>query len=309
MTARHGLRTYYYGNFADAESLGDEQLRFDVRDARPRVWRTFDHRPRFGNNYIGLRNRIAILSEAYSYLDFASRVRATEAFVEEIMRFVAANAAEIGSLLSQADSDWIRGGWRAEAGVAFELRPLAGPARILVGAADARINPRSGKPMTTMVESAATPATMADYGIFAATRTRRVPQHYVVRPAAGGLHETVARKLIEHGIRVDVLGTAIEARVEQFVVQAVRRAERPFEGHRETSVAGRFERRDLELPAGSLVVGTDRALGRLVFYLLEPESDDGLATWNLLDDVLESGMVHPVLKTLPDQRLPIRTPR
>ena len=36
-----------------------------------------------------LRNRIAILSEAYSYLDFKRRVEVTEDFVEEIARLCA----------------------------------------------------------------------------------------------------------------------------------------------------------------------------------------------------------------------------
>jgi len=44
------------------------------------------------------------------------------------------------------------------------------------------------------------------------------------------------------------------------------------------------------------LVRTDQKLGRLVFYLLEPESNDGLATWNLIDAELASGKIHPVLK-------------
>ena len=31
--------------------------------AGQRRWETFDHRPRFNNNYIGLRNRFALLSD------------------------------------------------------------------------------------------------------------------------------------------------------------------------------------------------------------------------------------------------------
>ena len=68
--ARSGWEMYYYGN-----------LPWPGQDAE-RGWYTFDHRPRFNNNYIGLRNRIAILSEAYSYASFEDRVSATLAFVE-----------------------------------------------------------------------------------------------------------------------------------------------------------------------------------------------------------------------------------
>jgi hypothetical protein len=64
-------------------------------------------------------------------------------------------------------------------------------------------------------------------------------------------------------------------------------------------VTGRFEQREVEIPEGSLVVGTKQPLGRLVFYLLEPESDDGLTTWNVLDAALAEGGTHPVLKGIP----------
>jgi hypothetical protein len=46
-------------------------------------------------------------------------------------------------------------------------------------------------------------------------------------------------------------------------------------------------------------VRTKQPLGRLVFYLLEPESDDGLTTWNFLDSDLNNGSAHPVLKSTP----------
>src|SRR5262249_28142375 len=120
--------------------------------ARKKAWRTFDERPRFGTNYIGLRNRIAVLSEAYSYLGFERRIKVTEAFVEEIMRFVAANAAEIRSLTRGTDSEWSRARDTREAGIAFELQPLPQPVGVLVGAVGTTPNPRSGKPMTTMIE-------------------------------------------------------------------------------------------------------------------------------------------------------------
>jgi hypothetical protein len=290
---RHELRTYFYGNF-EADERG------------MRVWRTFDSRPRFVNNYVGLRNRIAILSETYSYLDFAGRVRASEAFVEEVMRFVAANAAEIRSLVSRADADWVGRTPAAAGGVEFALRRLPRRVDILVGAVETRINPRSTKPMTAMVEGATVPTRMADYGVFAATRSRRVPREYVVTPSSTGVHGALARKLREHGIRVDSLDTATRTLVERFVLTEVRRAERPNQGHREVSVTGRFELETLDLPAASIVIRTGQPLGRLVFYLLEPESDDSLATWNLLDAALEAGAPHPVRKAMPGQRLETR---
>jgi hypothetical protein len=295
MRSRHQFRTYYYGNFATAESLDQERREFAPGEAGTRLWRTFDHRPRFGNNYVGLRNRIAILSEAYSYLDFAGRVKATEAFVEEIMRFVAANAAEIRALVSRLDGDaWL--GLLPPGAVNATLAPLPTPVDILVGAVEKKVNPRSGREMIAMVESRAVPVLMPDYGVFVAKDTRRVPREYVVLVRADGLHDAIAAKLRQHGIRVDATALPRPMRVEQFVVRTVAQAGRAFQGHRETTIAGSWQEAVIDVPAGSLVVRTDQPLGRLVFALLEPESDDGLTTWNAMDGALVPGGTHPVLK-------------
>jgi Zinc carboxypeptidase len=297
MTDRHEFRTYDYGNFAVAESLEGELEGFGPDDKR-KVWRTYDARPRFGNNYVGLRNRIAILSEAYSYLSFERRVRATEAFVEEVMRFVAANAADIKALTVSADTEQTNGSGPAEGGVDFALRPLPTPVDVLVGAIDMMVNPRSGKPMRIMIESVATPTSMTVYDGFVSTATRRVPAEYIVPASSNGLHEIIERKLKEHGILVERRDAASRVSVEQFAIAQVRHADQAFQGHRTASVTGRFERREVDVPAGSLVVRTRQPLGRLVFYLLEPESHDSLTTWNLLDSELAAGGTHPILKSV-----------
>jgi hypothetical protein len=299
MSARHGFRTYDYGNFTTADAMDDEREGFEPGETRQKVWRTFDARPRFGTNYAGLRNRIAILSEAYSYLDFERRVKVTEAFTEEIMRFVAADAGTIRSLTSGADAGWTGGSNDEQQGIRSTLQALPNPVDVLVGAIGSRINPRSGKAMRTMIESRAIPTSMTVYDRFVSTSRRRVPAEYIVPASASGLQEVVERKMREHGIQVERLETVTRMAVEQLTLTQVRHAEQAFQGHHAASIEGRFERRDITVPAGSLLVRTKQPLGRLVFYLLEPESDDGLTTWNFLDSNLKVGAPHPVLKSTP----------
>jgi hypothetical protein len=305
MTQR-GWRTYDYGNFATVESIEEELEEFSSGDTRQKAWRTFDSRPRFGLTYAGLRNRIAILSEAYSYLGFEQRVKVTEAFVEEIMRFVAGNAGDIRSLTAQVDSEWVNSAAGTEGGVTFALRPLPDAVDILIGSIGTKVNPRSGKPMKTMDESAATPTSMTVFDGFVTIATRPVPREYLMRPSADRLHLAAARLLVAHGVEVEELTAPAQVTADRFVIERVVRAERAFQGHHETSVAGRFERNTTEMPAGSIVVRTSQPLGRLVFYLLEPESDDGLTTWNVLDEGLVAGATHPILKSAADQALQTR---
>ena len=45
-----------------------------------------------------------------------------------------------------------------------------------------------------------------------------------------------------------------------------------------------------------LFVPADQPLARLAFYLLEPESDDGLVTWNIIEEGLAAGEAYPVYR-------------
>ena len=168
---QHKFRTYYYGNFATKERMNRELDNFEIQRSgqaampadkpETKIWRTFDHKPMFGNNYVGLRNRLTILSEAYSYLDFKGRVAVTEAFVEEIFKYSALHAAEISALIKRVDADAVRGKLPAK-GVAFEIKPLDKPVSILVGEVKKVKNPRNGRDMTTMVEDKFTPTVMPE---------------------------------------------------------------------------------------------------------------------------------------------------
>jgi hypothetical protein len=85
-------------------------------------------------------------------------------------------------------------------------------------------------------------------------------------------------------------------RAQLFALDSVKHAERPFQGHHETSVAGKWRDTTLTLPAGMTVVYTAQPLGIVAFYLLEAESDDGLVTWNFFDASLAPGGFFPVVR-------------
>ena len=56
------------------------------------------------------------------------------------------------------------------------------------------------------------------------------------------------------------------------------------------------------VPAGTLVVQTAQPLGTLAVGLLEPRSEDGLATWNFFDAGLKDGGDFPVVAAAPGRR-------
>jgi hypothetical protein len=305
----HKFRMYYYGNFATRERINREFDNFEPqrsgRAALPadkpetKIWRTFDHRPRFGNNYAGLRNRLTILSEAYSYLDFKGRIEVTAAFVEEIFKYSAAHSAEIVSLIKRVDADTIRqssSAKPAQFGVNFEIRSLPKEVPILVGAVEKKKNPRSGREMTAMIEEKFTPTFMPVYGIFAATKNATLPRAYLLRNETG--LQSVISKLIAHGLAVEELTEPLTTEVESFVIDKVKREGRSFQGHQAVSLAGKIQNETITFPAGTIIIRTAQPFARLAFYLLEAESDDGLVAWNFLDEYLEKGKTYPVYKLM-----------
>jgi hypothetical protein len=284
MKSRHKKETYYYGNFID--QLTPEK-----------GWHTFDSRPRFGNNYVGLRNRFTILSEAYSYIDFRARVEVTHEFLHEILDAVAKHGTKMMRLAAQADRQIRRGKLRKQ-GVRFAIRPWRENVEILWERA-VPAGPGAGAPDpwtekgTIKRTGKIVPVKMTDYGVFGATERMDVPYAYIIDRAA----EASVKVLLAHGIVVEKLARDVTLDVDQFAISDAQHAERAFQGHHEVALIGKWKSRRETVPAEWYVVRMNQPLARLAFYLLEPRSDDGLFDWNFFDPMLE-GKIAPVRRIL-----------
>lgn len=98
--------------------------------------------------------------------------------------------------------------------------------------------------------------------------------------------------------------------VESFTISELKGTSRLNQGHYTNTIKGNFIREAKDFPAGSLVVRTAQPLANLVAYLLEPQSNDGLVTWNFLDRYLvpQWGMgynPYPVYKVI--DRIDLKT--
>jgi len=94
---------------------------------------------------------------------------------------------------------------------------------------------------------------------------------------------------------------------ERFLIAELTKAPRPFQGHQEARLKGAFARAQLTVDAGSLFVPANQPLARLAFYLIEPESDDGLVTWNVIDEGLAEGQTYPIYRVVDDRAIVVKT--
>lgn len=268
MKERHGKETYYYGNFV-------EQLQPE------KGWYTFDNRPRFGNNYAGLRNRFTILSEAYSYIGFGARIEVTYQFLHEILAAAVKYGGKMQRIAAKADERIARGKLRKQ-GLRFELAKWKDGVEILwersVAAAEGQGAPDPWTEHGAIVRTGEiVPMKMPDYGIFKPTEREDVPWAYLFD------NEHAAEILRTHGIAVEKLDADTKLDAERFAVKDETHAEHEFQHHHEVTVLGKWKSSSETFPAGTFLVRTNQPLARLIFYLLEPRSDDGLVNWNVLE--------------------------
>jgi hypothetical protein len=277
MQSRHGFPTFDYGDFIDDDTLS-------------KGWVTFDSRPRFGTNYYGLRSRISILSEAYSHDPFERRVKSTYAFVQEILSLVAEQRTHVMQTAERARQVPIRSQMAAApepVGVVAEIVERTGDStRTQPGVPRGRR--RSGRFVTVK---------MPVYERFKPTLLATVPGRYVIPQQ----DTAVVRVLRLHGIVVNEAGSnppSMELMGDGYVfmIDSTVTAARPFQGHREMRLAGKWRKENRPIAPGSFLVDTSQPLGLLAVYMLEPQSDDGLVDWNYFDPELKPGGLYPVFK-------------
>lgn len=282
---RHGYRVFDYGNFSRGE---------------PRSYATFDHRPRFLTNYYGLRNRFAVLSEAYAYEPFETRVRATRAFVLETIRGFASDLPRVVALCNAADARCVE----APTGVRFgwDTTLIEGDeVEILVGVWDQV--PLGGRSQRTLRRSELTREKMRLQNGFVSRQGHALPRGgWAVSATTPELLAT----LRAHGLTVHELTDAFAGDVEYFVPESGDKAPRAPWGAKTRTIElrGRFVPEEAFLPKGSAFVPSHQRLARVAAQLLEPLSEDGLATWGVFEASIRFAADAPPFGAYPVQRMP-----
>lgn len=278
LKATHGWDSYYYGNLPGSGGPAGAE----------RGYYTFDPRPRYSTNYVGLRNRFGILVESYAYVPVEERIVSLVRFVEKLIDFAHVNAKRIREITARADTQSLVGGQLALRGT---LQKSAEPVEILLGEVTEEKHPYTGQLMFVRTD-VRKPERMPEFQAFAPSDFERVPSAYYVPAGLSG----VIDRLQTHGIRTFRLEKPETVTIERFNITKSELAEAESQGHRERTVTGRYESVQQMLPAGTIVVPMNQPLARLAFHLLEPRSDDGLLTWNFLDEALKNTNSYPIVR-------------
>jgi len=285
LLARERIQTFDYGNL-------------DTTGGR-RGWYTYDARPRYGTNYYGIRGRIGVLSEAYSHDPFRTRIASTYAFVGELLSLLAANSSEIVDISHEADRKTVYGGTTPSAAPYIALRSQitqhprkADVILETLGRLPDSTQKLPGVPRGFRRIGDFHTERMDVYDRFTPTLERRMPVAYAFGPD----QKPLVQRLAMHGVFVEQLVDSLDVRAEQFAIDSVIRNPREYQGHHEVRLEGLWAPLGITLPPGTYIVREAQPLAILAMYLLEPESDDGFTTWNIMDGWLAPGKQYPVLR-------------
>lgn len=288
---RHRVEAFDYGNFGVGGGGRGGRGRGAgppppgmTPEPPPTEWRTYEHVPRFGTNYYGLRGRIGILSETYSHDPFEKRVRSAYAFTKELLSLVAERRNDVIGVATRSDAALRRGHATLPAvpvAASMTTTPFEAPVSYeMVERMGDTVRYEPGMPVGMRRTGQFRTATMKVFDRFTPTVTRPAPWGY-----AFSSNDTAAINLLRlHGIQLQRLTSDWSGDPgPQFTVDSAIVSPNPFEGRRMVRLVGRWESTmpGVFLAAGTVIVPVAQPLGVLAMYLMEPESDDGLVAWDI----------------------------
>ena len=252
---------------------------------------TYNHHPRYLVNQMGLRNKIGILSESFAHDRFYQRMNGTYGFVAEILEFTHKNGKELMAINAQAEKDAINNvlenAGKIKKGVRFKMVAL--DKKIpnyrtydytpFISSKGKKSYIRSGKIIDVK--------NVTNLSKFDATVSATLPRGYFLPKSM----KSIVEHLRKQGIKVTQLKSRKKATGQIFMVDELKNAKRKFEGHNMTTVKGKYVAAKRTFKKGDYWVDMAQPLTNLAFYMLEPQSDDGLVTWNFFDTYLQAAGV------------------
>lgn len=262
-----------YGNFVD-------------RAQPEKGWYSHAWNARYGTNYVGLRNRFTILDENYAHADFKTRVLSAFGFIKAILLYTGQHIDEMQKMINTADMKTREEYYKQPFALEIKNEKLMELDIKSYEFSVEKIKPEDLHKYPPWYHGVLVKKTDVhkDYHVDylanpVPTRTVSLPQAYVILPH----HDEIIEILEHHGIVVERIRKPVKTTVENFVLKKIKPVNRIFQGHIFLDVEGKYEEKEVTIPAGSYFVSMKQSLARVIPVLLEPECDDSLLRWGFLN--------------------------
>lgn len=292
LDVKYGRTTRPYGNFFKP---GED---WEVDDPNGGYWsKTADEDlPRYAFNYVGLRKMVSVLLECYSWDPYKTRVETQYACIYGTIAALSKHKDEVKNFvrkLNEKESNREKNGLNGEMVVLTTSRDVTEMISIDSYEYSGPWSAELDKPKTYELKHLST---------FTPITERYLPAYYFIPEG----YFNVIDNLLLHDVEVSRLKGDVNVMVNEFknFDHEIDPDFGYYEGHtRRLLTSGDWVESEKTILAGTYVVTTSQRNGMLAAVLLEPESNDGLASWNYFDTGIagrKASRVYPVLKSLTD---------
>lgn len=224
-------------------------------------WQTTEPWARKQHSYGGLQNMLTLLYEIPGRWSLREQADNAREGMLGLLQFVADNAAAVRSAV-----------------VGARQRTLTDPPQNVVLSVEQSAYPQPEQ-FYVMEEGEPRLVTGTNRTYYVASRTRPRPWAYAFDARLNDL----AAFLHRHDIQVERLRAPARVNAEKFRLTGIEWASAPYQNHLNATPSVELVPEQLELPAGTYLVRMTQNASRLIGELMEPDTDDSVVVWNLLD--------------------------
>lgn len=265
--SKYKVENCFYGEFVDM--LNPEK-----------GWILDASEPRYMSNYYGLRNRLGILNENYVYAPFRDRVYGCYYLIHSLAEYASGHSDEIKRMLQETDAATVSDISSDSFAIEYKVRPL--DKKVKIRTYEAELVRKEGAWPEYRNTGRQIDVTIPYFIDWQPVRNVRIPYAYIISVKDPAVLET----LKNHGVIIEKLASPGALPVEEFEISNLKASERLNQGHHTNVISGKYVPVNMNFAEGTIVIKTSQPLARLAAYLLEPQSNDGLATWNFFDRYL-----------------------
>ena len=253
--AARDMRLYWYSGPRRDEETGEWS------------WQTTPPWARKQHSYGGLQNMITLLYEIPGRWSLQEQADNAREGMLGLLHFVADNATAVRGTVAAARE-----------------RTLRDPPPHVVVTVEQSAYP-DPEQFYVMEEGEERLVTGTNRTLYVAAETRMRPWAYAFDAHLHGLAEFLRR----HDVQVERLRAPAQVSAEKYRLTAIEWAEAPYQNHLNATPTVELVSEQMQLPEGTYLVRMTQNAARLIGELMEPDTDDSIVVWNLLDHSIPSG--------------------
>jgi hypothetical protein len=241
----------------------------------------FNDLPRYAMGYAGLFNAISFTVETHMLKPFPERVRATLAFMEELIDWTKSNQNRIEQSRKTANQ-WVQNQTyfrfnydlsEEKDSINFKGFEHSYPVHEITGLK--RLFYDRSKPYEKSIPH---------FNTYISKDSIRIPDFYVV----GGQEKEVINRLEANKIKYRKVDKDSLINVKSFVISNFKSIDKPYEGHfKHKEMTYELEDYNYRLKSGDLLIPTKQNAAMFIHSVLQPKAEDSYFTWNFFDSYLQ----------------------